>query len=375
MKETLDPAPLIARLDQLRDVPARDPQAAATGRAEFLREARALQEAVSSAPTVRLKRGFGRSGARGFSGNGWSSAPGHALVFAVAVFVLLFGGAVATAHAAQDSLPGNPLYPVKTGLERAQLALSQDQAHNAELHLMFAEKRLGELAGLVEDRRFDQLTGVTEAFEAHLQSAVQDLGSIAETEPDEAKRLASAVTDSMTRFVDILNGLTPAIPPESQDALVGALESSRQQVELELVGLVKVIDPGVWAIVRTDDGETLQVRITSYTEIEDGLALDDLVKVKVIAAADGSLLGLEIERVDESAPDGDASEATQKLDDVEEMNEGEQSSPTEDDNGEDEDEDKIETEDENDGAGVADDEGHSQDEHEYEHEQEHDGEY
>ena len=374
MKETLDPAPLIARLDRLRDVSPRDPQAAASGRDAYLREAKALREAVSIAPTVRLKRIFGRRGARGFSGIGWSGAPVHALVLAVAVLVLLFGGAVATAHAAQDSLPGNPLYSVKTGLERAQLALSRDHARNAELHLLFAEKRLGELAGLVEDRRFDQLTDVTAAFEAHLQSAVLDLGSIAEADPGEAKRLASAVTDSMTRFVDILNGLTPAVPPDAQGALEGALESSRRRVELELIGIVKVIDPGVWSIVRTDNGQLIQVRITSDTEIQAGLALDDLVKVKSIAAADGSILGLEIERVDGSTPDSDAAEATQNPDDGEEMNEGEHSSPNEDDSGEGEDEDKIETEGESDGAGGEDDEGHHQDEHEYEREQDHEGE-
>ena len=45
----------------------------------------------------------------------------------ITVFVLLFGGAVVTAYAAQNALPGDTLYTVKTGLEEEKFNCVQCQ--------------------------------------------------------------------------------------------------------------------------------------------------------------------------------------------------------------------------------------------------------
>ena len=56
---------------------------------------------------------------------------------------LLLGGLTAAA-ASNNSLPGDPLYGVKLGVERAQLAATLDSGARARLELQFADVRLAE---------------------------------------------------------------------------------------------------------------------------------------------------------------------------------------------------------------------------------------
>ena len=105
------------------------------------------------------------------------------LATAAIVVVVLLGATVATGYAAQAALPGSPLHAVKSGLERAQLALSLSEAQDARLQLRFAEERLEELAELIEAGRFDELADVTSAFEAHIQAAIVGLGAVAQSDP------------------------------------------------------------------------------------------------------------------------------------------------------------------------------------------------
>jgi hypothetical protein len=71
------------------------------------------------------------------------------------ILVFLFGGAGATAFAARSALPGDALYPVKTGLENTRVALAGNEYVQAQLNMRFAELRLEELNAAVDE-------GVTE---------------------------------------------------------------------------------------------------------------------------------------------------------------------------------------------------------------------
>ncbi|MCS6845853.1 MAG: DUF5667 domain-containing protein [Caldilineales bacterium] len=91
-----------------------------------------------------------------------ATKPGHgvpwlrrspALVTAAIVIVVVLLVTGGTTYASYAALPGTPLYPVKTTIERVQLALQDDWAEQAELHLRFAERRLQEAAQLAERGR------------------------------------------------------------------------------------------------------------------------------------------------------------------------------------------------------------------------------
>lgn len=69
-----------------------------------------------------------------------SLAFARALAVVMAIAVIGFG----TVAASADSLPHSPLYPVKRTTERVQLFLTSSPGGKAQLHLLFAERRLNE---------------------------------------------------------------------------------------------------------------------------------------------------------------------------------------------------------------------------------------
>jgi hypothetical protein len=66
------------------------------------------------------------------------------LAYASAFAVALAVGGLTAAAASDSSLPGDPMYPVKLGVEHAQLATTFDSAARARLQLRFADLRLAE---------------------------------------------------------------------------------------------------------------------------------------------------------------------------------------------------------------------------------------
>lgn len=74
----------------------------------------------------------------------------NALVSLILATALILGGG-ATAVAAQDDLPNQPLYPVKMWTENATLALTGDPQLQANLLMQMSQTRVEEMAGLVDN--------------------------------------------------------------------------------------------------------------------------------------------------------------------------------------------------------------------------------
>ena len=75
------------------------------------------------------------------------------VAYAGALAAALVVGGLTAAAASDSSLPGDPLYPVKLGVERAQLATTFDSAARARLQLQFADVRLAEAQRLFAEGR------------------------------------------------------------------------------------------------------------------------------------------------------------------------------------------------------------------------------
>jgi len=69
-----------------------------------------------------------------------------------------------TAYAAQDSLPGDALYPVKLGTEQLRMMLPGDDVVKAQRALSFAERRVGEMEALAEKGRPQDLDLAVEKY-------------------------------------------------------------------------------------------------------------------------------------------------------------------------------------------------------------------
>ncbi len=119
--------------------PPRDPSRAAQGRAAFLAEAAAVAHSahIPTPPVTRQRK----------TGRWWQNlgfSPALAAILVVVSVLVIFSGAVAAA--AQGSLPGQPLYPLKTWGETALLSLARSPQERIQMEMRSASRRLQELS-------------------------------------------------------------------------------------------------------------------------------------------------------------------------------------------------------------------------------------
>jgi hypothetical protein len=141
------------RLETLRQVPDRDDRTFALGRERYLSEMRTLleekapEQAVSESPIWRLNRWI--SNIIGLRYRRKERVPMLATLMALILSIsLLFGGAGATAYAAENSLPDDFLYPLKTIAEDARLDLTSNPQSEVDLLLTYADRRVDEIISL-----------------------------------------------------------------------------------------------------------------------------------------------------------------------------------------------------------------------------------
>lgn len=139
----------------------------------------------------------------------------------VASSVVLVGGSTGLAAAAQSSLPGDALYPIKRGLEQIDESLSTNDAAQGRDLLGQAETRLDELADLVGgEGATSEVPGTVNAFTTQsLAGSRLLLESFEETrEPAAVEDLRSFTAASLTQLQEIAK----AAPAEAQDELAVA---------------------------------------------------------------------------------------------------------------------------------------------------------
>ncbi len=147
-----------ARLDEIKTVPARDPRLAARGRALF------LNQAVSASEFQRR--------------TGWKfifrkeQFAMNMLISILVIASLAFGGGTIAVGAAQNDLPNEPLYVLKTWSEDISLQFQNDPQLKVERLMELAEIRVQEMTQLTEDGQTppDQ---VALRLEQHIHQALQ----------------------------------------------------------------------------------------------------------------------------------------------------------------------------------------------------------
>ena len=314
-EQPIDPR-LKELLDSLRETPARNPEAEARGRAKYLSQLDALfdedtrpvihQAGISAPKESRSKWGFSLASLQ-------QRLAFTTFMAVLAIILLLFGGAGATAYASQGALPGDALYPVKTSLELTQVRLARDAARQAELHLSFAERRLVEIASLIAEGDFDHIETATREFETHVQEAIRALETVSAGDPQRAGELAIQITSALTRYAEILKGMLVSVPDTIKPSVEKAILISEQEEhedEIEFTGLIESI---------SDEGYLIAgqlVVITPQTEIKGSLDIGAMVKVHATQAADGTLTAREIEVTLASDENLNGNENTNESDDI-----------------------------------------------------------
>ncbi|MGQ9554906.1 MAG: DUF5667 domain-containing protein [Anaerolineae bacterium] len=165
-------------------------EATATPEADFSHRLRAslVQHARASRPVTkrRLLRPFGRERIPD-----WSQErrryPMSSVIAAIALLATLFGGGGGLAYAAQDALPGQPLYTVKGLVEAARLATAADNTERTMLYLQFADEKLAEADQLLAEGQEAMVAASLQAYNRHMLAVAASVEQPASS--DEATRL------------------------------------------------------------------------------------------------------------------------------------------------------------------------------------------
>ena len=153
-----------------------------------------------------------------------------AVSFALIV-ILVFGGG-GTVFASQKSLPGDILYPIKTLTENLQETLTFDSQKKAYLYTRLAEKRIGEIKNILEERGIE-LKGLSIAEErlvTHIISAERIVEK--ELEKGVNGKFAEEITAKITVSREEVNKIFEK--EEYQSKVIEILEREQERFEKEI---------------------------------------------------------------------------------------------------------------------------------------------
>lgn len=148
----------------------------------------------------------------------WAPRWAVAIVSVCLLFVLAGGSTVA---AASTSIPGDTLYSVKTTSERMWLAATFSDVGKARLQARFAQRRVREMARLIERGNTADLQTLSAQFNAHLA----DLGALAveirQADPDATQiaQLQDMLESNMDRDLALLEEVESGTSPETWPAI------------------------------------------------------------------------------------------------------------------------------------------------------------
>ena len=139
------------------------------------------------------------------------------------LIVSIVVGSTGVGLAAQNALPGEPLYPVKLALEQVELLTTFDLAKEIRLHVAFAQNRLSEVGQLLLEGNYALIPGTLARFESHITQAVQKLEVLAIQDADKARDVASMVHSVLIDQAIVLRGISSLVPQNLEPQLASAL--------------------------------------------------------------------------------------------------------------------------------------------------------
>ena len=159
------------------------------------------------------------------------------LMAVLIALVLVFGGAAATASAAQESLPTDALYSVKTLGESVALGLSVSPAEKVEKALNHTQRRVNEMAALTK-------MGVTipeNGGKDYVERVEYTMRLAARMPDDQMAPALEKIQQTLQEQLTVVEQLRAVHPEDAQ--LAGVESQLHQHMDLVALGL---INPGVF---------------------------------------------------------------------------------------------------------------------------------
>lgn len=208
-----------SQLKKLEDVPVRNPLKAEATRSRFISTAKnisnnnvGLNSKQSWWSAIFLKREISMK-----------------ISIILVILSLLFGGAGVTAVAAQTSLPGELVYPVKLLIEDIQIELTNNAEDSVNFALKFANRRFVEIQQLLEDGLMPP-DPVVVRWQNHLLTAAQKA-----LESDDELVLLDEIKEALLQQSQTMNQLK----------LGAATEPWMNQFKYQIANQIGMIEAGI----------------------------------------------------------------------------------------------------------------------------------
>lgn len=195
MIQKLKPDPLVSEdmpevvrlhLQRFRETPTPDPVAWQAGRAAFLNEARQMAaQRVVVLPVARREGRMGRT-IHSIIPMFKRSGPVGVLLRVALILTLLTGASVGAVAASQNSLPGSPIYVVKTAWENTQTRLTVSPEARVDKAITMSQTRVEELQELAASGEAIP-EEVVQRYALHLNAAIQAMGELPEAIQNETR--------------------------------------------------------------------------------------------------------------------------------------------------------------------------------------------
>jgi hypothetical protein len=215
-------------LATLRPVPPRNPEAAARGKALFFEQAKKARTTVSQQSESRRKSWIGSIFP--LSNRKVRFPMIKPLVAVLLAIGLFFGGTGATVYAAQESLPDQSLYPLKTFSEDALLSLTPSAQKQVDLNLAYSDRRISEIADLLAAGK-PVPAGVADRLQNELDVMLEEVANLDDPALVQALEMIQARVQAQLETMNALmaNGL-------AEPDLVRCRARLQEQVQLAASG-------------------------------------------------------------------------------------------------------------------------------------------
>lgn len=138
--------------------------------------------------------------------------------------VLLGSGTIVMAN---NSLPDQPLYPVKVATEEVQLALTPNKIYKAQIEMDMVERRTEEIAELARLNRFNGIERANRRLARHLDRFVIIIISEEDNHTEVRAELEALLEWKAARHQAILEGTLIRTPYPASPELRNAIERSK----------------------------------------------------------------------------------------------------------------------------------------------------
>jgi hypothetical protein len=182
-----------------------------------------LLSEISKSKAVKIEKGFSIFSIFNFSK---ILKPAYAIAFVLIILVSSLA-TISVINAAQNSLPGDPLYAIKTSLEKTQMTLASSQETKVKLSIKFANQRVDEFTQVAaKPEKQQDIEKTVKNFTEQLLSVQDNVSKLKDKNVQKAAEIAKIINGQTTAYAQTLI--------ETSENLADILPEQREKIKSEI---------------------------------------------------------------------------------------------------------------------------------------------